>query len=148
MTKYILPAIAFTLLSACQPGAAVSDRNNGTDKTSADFEIAVYKGVLPAADCPGIEYSLSLDKGNNEYDMLMTYIDAEGPGKSRSFTSTGKFQLTENDSISYYCLKQDDDRQSTYFKIINDSTLRLINDRLQEAATRLNYDIVKIKDRH
>ena len=33
-----------------------------------------------------------------------------------------------------------------YFKIINDSTLRMINSELQEAESCLNYDIVKVKN--
>jgi hypothetical protein len=32
-----------------------------------------------------------------------------------------------------------------YFVIVNDTTLRLVNDSLQEAVSDLNYDIIKVK---
>ena len=32
-----------------------------------------------------------------------------------------------------------------YFVVVNDTTLRLVNDSLQEAVSNLNYDIIKVK---
>ncbi len=76
----------------------------------------------------------------------MTYIDADGAGNNKTFTSEGEFELIKNDSISFYLLKSDDMSDPQYFKIINDSTLRMINSELQEAESCLNYDIVKVKN--
>ncbi len=53
--------------------------------------VAVYEGILPAADGPGIQYVLSVDSvgpdGESGYTLVTTYLDAEGPGKNKSFTS-------------------------------------------------------------
>ena len=59
--------------------------------------VAVYEGLLPAADGPGIQYVLSVDSvgpdGESGYTLVTTYLDAEGQGKNKSFTSKGKKQV-------------------------------------------------------
>ena len=149
MKKYFLPAIAaIAMLGSCQSKttATVDNNNDNEIQTVSRSSQTTYKVMLPAADCPGIEYSLSLDEGKNGYILSMTYIDADGAGNNKTFTSEGEFELIKNDSISFYLLKSDDMSDPQYFKIINDSTLRMINSELQEAESCLNYDIVKVKN--
>ena len=61
----------------------------------------VYEGTLPAADGPGIQYVLSVDSvgpdGESGYTLVTTYLDAEGPGKNKSFTSKGKKEVIQKD---------------------------------------------------
>ena len=63
--------------------------------------VAVYEGILPAADGPGIQYVLSVDSvgpdGESGYTLVTTYLDAEGPGKNKSFTSKGKKEVIQKD---------------------------------------------------
>ena len=63
--------------------------------------VAVYEGILPAADGPGIQYVLSVDSvgpdGESGYTLVTTYLDAEGPGKNKSFTSEGKKEVIQKD---------------------------------------------------
>lgn len=37
------------------------------------------------------------------------------------------------------------ERAPVYFVVVNDTTLRLVNDSLQEAVSDLNYDIIQVK---
>ena len=39
----------------------------------------------------------------------------------------------------------DDGDTPVYFVVVNDTTLRLVNDSLQEAVSDLNYDIIQVK---
>ena len=149
MKKYFLPAIAaIAMLGSCQSKttATVDNNNDNEIQTVSRSSQTTYKGMLPAADCPGIEYSLSLDEGKNGYILSMTYIDADGAGNNKTFTSEGEFELIKNDSICFYLIISDDLFYPKFLKIINDSTLRMINSELQEAESCLNYDIVKVKN--
>ena len=60
---------------------------------------------------------------------------ADGPGIDYVLTlNTKAVKLTPNDGEA-----------PMYFVIVNDTTLRLVNDSLQEAVSDLNYDIIKVK---
>ena len=76
-------------------------------------------------------------------------MDAEGPGKNKSFTSTGKRQVIQKDANNNkktaYKLTPNDGEDPVYFVVVNDTTLRLVNDSLQEAVSDLNYDIIQVK---
>ena len=103
----------------------------------------VYKGVLPAADCPGIVYDLTLI-GDSVYSLDMTYIEGID-GKDVTFSSTGNVDYTQQGDKRAVILKPSTDEVATYFLVINDSTLRMVNDSLQEIPNNLNYDLIKQK---
>ena len=115
--------------------------------------IVVYEGILPAADGPGIQYVLSVDSvgpdGESGYTLVTTYLDAEGQGQNKSFTSQGKKQVIQKDvnktKKTAYKLTPDNGEAPVYFVVVNDTTLRLVNDSLQEAVSDLNYDIIQVK---
>ncbi|WP_373735971.1 copper resistance protein NlpE N-terminal domain-containing protein, partial [Bacteroides heparinolyticus] len=79
------------------------------------------------------------------YTLETTYLEAEGAGKDKSFTSKGKKQDVNNEKKTAIKLIPDDSDTPIYFVIVNDSTLRLVNEELQEAAGELNYDIVLVR---
>lgn len=90
------------------------------------------------------------DGVDTTYTLDMTYLDAEGPGKNKTFTSKGKQQTIHKvvDKKPVTAIKltpQNNNEAPQYFVIVNDTTLRLVNDSLQESVSDLNYDIVKIK---
>ena len=113
----------------------------------------VYEGTLPAADGPGIHYVLTLnmlaDANDTTYTLDMTYLDAEGQGKDKTFSSKGKPQMIQktvkNKKKAALKLTPSDGSEPVYFVIANDTTLTLSNDSLQEAVSDLNYDIVRVK---
>ena len=157
MKKVIMLAAVVAALASCQSKA------NKTAEAEADsLAIAmtpitelteVYEGTLPAADGPGIQYVLSVDSvgpdGESGYTLVTTYLDAEGPGKNKSFTSKGKKEVIQKDvnnkKRTAIKLTPDDGDTPVYFVVVNDTTLRLVNDSLQEAVSDLNYDIIQVK---
>ena len=152
----MIAALAAALVSCQSKG---NQNNNTMDEgvmTVAGNDssaVAVYEGVLPAADGPGIDYVLTLnaatDGVDTTYTLDMTYLDAEGQGKNKTFSSKGKQQtiqkVVNKKPTKAVKLTPNDGEAPMYFVIVNDTTLRLVNDSLQEAVSDLNYDIIKVK---
>lgn len=114
--------------------------------------VAVYEGILPAADGPGIQYVLSVDSvgpdGESGYTLVTTYLDAEGPGKTKLYFQRKERSYPERrrqQEETAIKLTPDDGDTPVYFVVVNDTTLRLVNDSLQEAVSDLNYDIIQVK---
>ena len=158
MKKVIMLAALVAALASCQ------SKENKAAEAEADSlaiealtptvdETAVYEGVLPAADGPGIRYILTLNMQANPVDTVytldMTYLDADGKGKDKTFTSKGKPQMIQktvkNQPKKAIKLNPSDGSEPVYFIIANDTTLTLTNDSLQEAVSNLNYDIIRVK---
>jgi len=89
MKKIFFAVCSCFLLAAC--------------KVSPNYE-GIYKGVLPAADGPGIETTLTLNS-NQTFTLRSVYID-----KENSFDEKGTYSLedsvltlkAENGELSYY----------------------------------------------
>lgn len=113
----------------------------------------VFEGTLPAADGPGIDYVLTLNAATDGVDTVftldMTYLDAEGQGKNKTFSAKGKQEhiqkVVNKQPKKAVKLTPNNGDSPMYFVIVNDTTLRLVNDSLQEAVSDLNYDIIKVK---
>ena len=137
MKKVIMLAAVVAALASCQSKA------NKTVEAQAD-SIAitmtpttrlteVYTGTLPAADGPGIDYVLTLnaatDNADTVYTLDMTYLDAEGQGQNKTFTSKGKQETVQkvvnNKPMTAVKLSPKNGEAPMYFVIINDTTLRL-----------------------
>ena len=116
----------------------------------------IFTGTLPAADGPGIDYVLTLgaatDGVDTVYTLEMTYLDADGPGKHKTFTSKGK-QKTIHKTVNNHPKKAvkltpDNGDQPMYFLVVNDTTLRMVNDStLVETIGQAVYDITKVKNK-
>ena len=66
-----------------------------TAENSLDWD-GTYKGVLPCADCEGIETKLKLNQ-DKTYELKETYL---GKGDGKAFESQGSFQFdSKNSSI-------------------------------------------------
>ncbi len=110
-----------------------------------------YEGILPAADCPGIKYNLTLcsqeNSGNGVFSLKMTYLEAEN-GKDVTFSSTGK-QLTlrgsaMNPDDTVYELVPSNGSDPSYF-LVQDDSLTLLNSQQEKAESKLNYTIKLVK---
>lgn len=156
MKKVMMIAAIAAALASCQSKENQNSHRNedATVVASNDSStVIVYEGILPAADGPGIRYVLSVDDispdGESGYTLVTTYLDAEGKGKNVSFTSQGRRRVirqnTGNNPKTAYQLTPDDGDSPVYFAVVNDTTLRLVNDSLQEAGSNLNYDIILVK---
>ena len=153
----MIAAIAAALVSCQSKGTqnndTAMDEGVMTVTGNASSAVAVYEGILPAADGPGIQYVMSVDSigpdGESGYTLVTTYLDADGPGKNKSFTTTGKKEMIQKDvnnkKKTAIKLTPDNGEAPVYFVVVNDTTLRLVNDSLQEAVSDLNYDIIQVK---
>ena len=69
--------------------------------------------------------------------------------QNKTFSSKGKQQtiqkVVNKKPAKAVKLTPNDGEAPMYFVIVNDTTLRLVNDSLQEAVSDLNYDIIKVK---
>ena len=151
MKKVMMIAALAAALVSCQSKG--TQNNDAVAMDESVMAVAVYEGILPAADGPGIQYVLSVDSvgpdGESGYTLVTTYLDAEGPGKNKSFTSKGKKEVIQKDvdnkKKTAIKLTPNDGDTPVYFVVVNDTTLRLVNDSLQEAVSDLNYDIIQVK---
>lgn len=154
MKKVMMIAAIAAALVSCQ---SKGNQNNGAMEEDAmavagndSSAVIVYEGILPAADGPGIQYVLSVDSvsPNSEcgYTLVTTYLDADGRGQDKSYTTKGRVHKDRDGRRrTAYKLTPDNGGDPVYFVVVNDTTLRLVNDSLQEAVSDLNYDIVQVK---
>ena len=121
-----------------------------------EIDEEIFTGRIPSADGPGIDYILTLgaatDGIDTVYTLDMTYLDANGPGKHQTFKTKGKQQsvhkVVNNQPKKGVKLTPDNGDQPMYFLVVNDTTLRMVNDStLVETIGQAVYDITKIKNK-
>lgn len=100
-----------------------------------------FEGVLPAASCPGIRYSLTVrhreHSGDGAYHLAMTYLEAEN-GKDVTFESVGR-RLTQRGTP--------DDANATVWQLIDDNGKIQANfrfDSKEQTLTMLRADGMRI----
>ena len=159
MTKLVMFAAVIVALVSCQS----NNKKNVEielldDSLVAELPIVevdeVFTGTIPAADGPGIDYVLTLgittDGIDTLYTLDMTYLDAAGPGKNKTFTSKGTkkdiHKEVNNKPKKAIKLTPDNGDSPMYFVVVNDTTIRLVNDStLEESITQTVYDMTKVK---
>ena len=125
---------------------------------SAPIEIdeEIFTGTIPAADGPGIDFVLTLgaatDGVDTVYTLDMTYLDDNGPGNHQTFKTKGKqhtvHKQVNNQPKKGVKLTPDSGDQPMYFLVVNDTTLRMVNDStLVETIGQAVYDITKVKNK-
>ena len=109
---------------------------------------ATYRGMFPAADCPGIDYTLTLNDSIADADTLfalrMVYIEGDNNGGDITFDSRGRQQRFGIGAKRGYRLTPDDGDVVTYFAIVNDTTLQMVDSTLTKIDSPFNYDLVRI----
>ena len=161
MKKLMMFAAIVAAFVSCQ-----SNNNKNVETTDADFapitspfvevDEEIFTGTLPAADGPGVDYVLTLGAATDGVDTIytldMTYLDANGPGKHQTFKTKGKQQkvqkMVKNQPKKAVKLTPETGDEPMYFLIVNDTTLRLVNDStLEETIEQSVYDITKVKNK-
>lgn len=119
MKKSLTALAALLLLASCGGNAARNSASSATEKTETvdmhnaenSLDIAgVYKGTLPAADCPGIDYTLTLTP-DGKYTERMSYIDRNTVVDNEgSYTVEGNILTTtpaeQGDNPGYYKIEE------------------------------------------
>lgn len=95
---------------------------------------ALYSGVLPCADCPGIRYELDL-RSPSIYFARMTYLERAG-----TFDEIGEWSLTPDGK---QLVLRGDREAPEMFAVRDDNTLRKLDREGKEIASGLNYDITR-----
>ncbi|MBQ4526393.1 MAG: copper resistance protein NlpE N-terminal domain-containing protein [Bacteroidaceae bacterium] len=155
MKKVFMLATLVAALASCQskqPNNVAEIDVIATDSAGIEDITEVYQGTLPAADGPGIDYILTLNEEINGKDTLFTldmiYLDAKGAGKNMSFSTKGKQQkihkVVNNHPKKAVKLTPNTGEAPIYFLVVNDTTLRMVNDSLMEVTTDTSYDIVRV----
>lgn len=109
-----------------------------------------YQGLLPAADCEGIRYKLTLwnqqHSGDGVYDLDMTYLGVKD-GQDTTFYSYGHWVTlkgkTGNESLIYQ-LHADTPDDNMNFLFRGDSLI-LLGENMQPAVSKLNYTLRRMK---
>ena len=144
---YLLIAAGLVTLMSCSQN---SQKATATDETAATDRVEVYKGVLPAADTEGIEYTVNLeyDADSNytdgDFTMTQVYMSETDPA---TFTSKGDFAVLtgtpESSSQRYLRLvAEENPSDTTYFIVTNDSTITLVGSDLTPSVV-MSYDLTK-----
>lgn len=158
LKTYLSLAAALLMVAACSDNKKCTRHGDASETTCdrADRDVT-YTGILPAADAPGVEYTLTLDyddDGNGgDYKLTERFIDrADGTFKSKGEFSVHKSTPTDS-SMSYIKLVPDHtDRaadQATssaevrYFLVDSDSTLTMTGPDLKTASSSLNYTLTR-----
>jgi len=120
--------------------AATAPVTGPAARTAAGFPNtlpASFSGVLPCADCPGLQYHIEFhDDGS--YRMRMTYLERGANGAGKDVDDGGAWQLVlDGQRVTL----RSDHNTTTTFAIRNPDTLRLLDKSGEEIESKLNYDL-------
>lgn len=146
MRKFV-PTI---ILSAVLIAFVIKEHKEALTPATDQLAPTTYRGLLPAADCAGIDYILTLNDSIVGSDTLfalrMVYIEGDNNGGDITFDSRGRQQQFELDTKRGYRLMPDDGDVATYLVIENDSTLRMADSTLNCIDSPFNYKLVRINE--
>ena len=146
MRKFV-PTI---ILSAVLIAFVIKEHKEALTSETSQLAPTTYRGLLPAADCAGIDYMLTLNDSIAGADTLfalrMVYIEGDNNGGDITFDSRGRQQLFELDTKRGYRLMPDDGDVATYLVIENDSTLRMADSTLNCIDSPFNYQLVRTNE--
>jgi hypothetical protein len=140
----LLAAVAMTVIaSACT-----------TSRNKADETVWRYVGTLPAADCPGILYDLTLcglsaDSMAGTFALSTTYLEAEN-GKDVRFDSEGRWEMLQgipgdSTALFYRLVETGKGFDTTNFLYLGDSVM-LLGAGLQRPQSALNYTLIRVAE--
>lgn len=142
----------FFALAACAAMVACHEKGKTAAASVNDSTVVdsiCFQGEVPAADGPGVRYELALaGDSTNGFRLTETYLEAEN-GKDQVNTFSGVAEVIEKDvngqKKKAYKLAAAGATDASYFLVVNDSVLRMVNAELEEAASGLNYDLKLVK---
>ena len=121
-------------------GAGASAGVGAASQAKAGFPTALpasFSGVLPCADCPGMEYRIDF-RDDGSYRMRTTYQERGPNGAGKNVDDVGAWQLVlDNTRVTL----RSDANTTTTFAIRDPDTLRLLDKSGHEFKTKLNYDL-------
>lgn len=148
MKKIIIPAILLLALQfqSCQSNSTNHDRSKGAhDSSYVDTThnsqnaldwAGTYQGIVPCADCSGINTTIKLyENGNFAYDAK--YLE-----KNTTIQDTGKFMWHDNGSVVHLMGKD----LNTKYKVGENMIIQLDTDgKIIEGPIGEKYHLLKIQ---
>ena len=145
--RKLVPTI---ILSAVLIAFVIKEHKEALTSETSQLAPTTYRGLLPAADCAGIDYILTLNDSIVGSDTLfalrMVYIEGDNNGGDITFDSRGRQQQFELDTKRGYRLMPDDGDVATYLVIENDSTLRMADSTLNCIDSPFNYKLIRTNE--
>ncbi|MDE5568500.1 MAG: copper resistance protein NlpE N-terminal domain-containing protein [Muribaculaceae bacterium] len=137
--------IALFGMAACNGKKAAETEEPAAEATAVK---AAYTGVLPAADCDGVWYTLQLNDG--KYDMIETYFALDtaanaGINEILSVKSEGTVETIEKGDFSYIKLTPSTEDAAICFLNATDSTIIMLNAELETPAAPDFYTLNIVK---
>ncbi|MFH1387483.1 MAG: copper resistance protein NlpE N-terminal domain-containing protein [bacterium] len=115
--------------------------------TSNDRILAVYEGMLPAADCPGLRETLTLYEGDpGKYKIQSTYIEAEN-GKDKTYYAYGKWRKSKGrpgqSEAVLIEIDFDHPAKTAYYLMVDDKTIRIVDKDKKDINCPFNLSLTK-----
>lgn len=138
---YVVLAFCFLAMTSCNNGkkAEATDLADSTQtidmhsaETSLDY-FGIYKGTTPAADCPGIQTTLTLNK-DHTFTLNRIYIDRKGA----DFNDSGMFGIEGN-----ILTLTDKDGKESYYKVEEGRIVMLMADKQPITGELAEHYILK-----
>ncbi|MGH9380501.1 MAG: META domain-containing protein [Thermoanaerobaculia bacterium] len=102
---------------------------------------ATYAGTLPCADCPGIEWTLTLLE-DGSYRLRQVYLEAEG-GEDRAFVEAGRWDTEGGDGRVDLSGRDDGPIR---LEVKDAETLRILDQQGQPIESQFNYDLQRLAE--
>ena len=133
---------ASAAMIACQNNGKTAANAAGNDSAATDtvaVDTFVYEGEIPGADASSV-YTLKL--ANDSTDGFALHIQSsKAQAKPEDYTGKKVVETKKVDGKDVTVYKFALGKDTTYLKVVNDSTLRMVNDQAEEAASKLSYDL-------
>jgi uncharacterized lipoprotein NlpE involved in copper resistance len=107
--------------------------------------VAQYRGVLPCADCPGIDTTLSLlanSPSHTRYVLKSSYLE-----RNNTFTETGTWTVVygtpDNPDATVYQLKSKDGSRPTNFLRVSDNEILQLDSERRRMDSKRNFSLKK-----
>lgn len=120
------------------------------DSTIGELQTYTYEGMLPCADCEGINYQLVLQTVSPDsvgtYVVNATYIGGDN-GKDKTLTERGKTHVLKGTAANPNAVVIQlvgNNGETTNFLVEGDSVLTMVGNDFKKAASKLNYSIKKV----
>jgi hypothetical protein len=114
--------------------------------------IAQYRGVLPCADCPGIDTTLSLLANSpNDLDHTRYVLNSNYQERNNTSTETGTWTIVhgtpDNPDATVYQLKPKNGGRPTNFLRVSDNEILQLDSERRHIDSKLNFSLKKTTSR-
>ena len=129
-------------------------RQDRADDALGSFLVCTYEGILPAASCPGIRYTLTVrnreHSGDGHFLLRMTYLEAED-GKDAVYNHMGRRYTqrgipTDPDAVVWQLVTDNGKDAYNFLYDAQKQTLTLLDRQLKPINTGLNYTLKEVDD--